>query len=66
MIRARVFAIPCGYEDGNDLDHLRDDPVFKLACSQLPDTDRDLSPANQLRAGRHLDGQLRVAERDYA
>lgn len=26
MIRARIFAIACGYEDGNDLDHLRGDP----------------------------------------
>jgi hypothetical protein len=42
MIRARIFAIACGYEDGNDLDRLRKDPAFKLACGRLPDTDRDL------------------------
>src|SRR5258708_29843688 len=42
MIRARMFAIACGYEDGNDLDRLRNDPAFKLACGRLPDTDRDL------------------------
>ena len=42
MIRARTFAIACGYEDGNDLDHLRRDPAFKLACGRLPDTGRDL------------------------
>src|SRR6266702_4154781 len=42
MIRARIFAIACGYEDGNDLDQLRADPAFKLACGRLPDTDRDL------------------------
>ena len=42
MIRARMFAIACGYEDSNDLDHLRADPAFKLACGRLPDTDRDL------------------------
>src|SRR5215208_2739554 len=42
MIRARIFAIACGYEDGNDLDHLRQDPAFKLACGRLPDTGRDL------------------------
>ena len=38
VIRARIFAIACGYEDGNDLDHLRSDPAFKLACGRLPDT----------------------------
>ncbi|WP_456724703.1 MULTISPECIES: transposase [unclassified Bradyrhizobium] len=42
MIRARIFAIACGYEDGNDLDRLRGDPAFKLASGRLPDTGRDL------------------------
>ncbi len=31
MIRARLFAIACGYEDCDDLDVLRFDPAFKLA-----------------------------------
>ena len=30
MIRARLFAIACGYEDCDDLDALRFDPAFKL------------------------------------
>jgi len=42
MIRARVFAIACGYEDADDLDVLRADPAFKLACGRLPDTGVDL------------------------
>jgi hypothetical protein len=42
MIRARVFAICCGYEDADDLDVLRSDPAFKLACGRLPDSGRDL------------------------
>jgi hypothetical protein len=42
MIRARVFAICCGYEDADDLDTLRTDPAFKLACGRLPDTGLDL------------------------
>ena len=42
MIRARIFAICCGYEDCIDLDFLRSDPAFKLACGRLPDTGRDL------------------------
>ncbi len=42
MIRARVFAICCGYEDADDLDSLRTDPAFKLACGRLPDTGVDL------------------------
>lgn len=29
MMRARIFAIGCGYEDADDLDFLRSDPAFK-------------------------------------
>ena len=42
MIRARIHAIACGYEDADDLDLLRRDPAFKLACGRLPDTGADL------------------------
>jgi len=42
MIAARLFAIACGYEDCDDLDVLRFDPAFKLACGRLPGTGRDL------------------------
>jgi hypothetical protein len=42
MIRARTFAIACGYEDADDLDCLRTDPAFKLACGRLPDSGADL------------------------
>jgi hypothetical protein len=42
MIRARLFAIACGYEDCDDLDQLRFDPAFKLACGRLSESGRDL------------------------
>ena len=42
ILKARVFAIACGYEDGNDLGFLRSDPAFKLACGRLPDEGKDL------------------------
>ena len=42
MIRARMFAIACGYEDCDDLDALRFDPAFKLACGRLSETGDDL------------------------
>ena len=38
IMRARVFAIACGYEDANDLDTLRHDPAFKMACGRTPET----------------------------
>jgi hypothetical protein len=42
IFRARILAIACGYEDADDLDHLRKDPAFKIACGRLPDTGNDL------------------------
>jgi Transposase DDE domain group 1 len=42
ILRARILAIACGYEDADDLDHLRSDPAFKLACHRLPDSGGDL------------------------
>ncbi len=36
ILRTRIVAIACGYEDADDLDHLRHDPGFKLAVGKLP------------------------------
>ena len=38
LLRGRVLAICRGYEDGNDLDRLRRDPAFKMACGRLPES----------------------------
>jgi Transposase DDE domain group 1 len=42
ILRGRIMAIACGYEDADDLDHLRGDLALKLACGHLPDSGRDL------------------------
>jgi hypothetical protein len=36
IIRFRMLMIAAGYEDGNDADLLRNDPMFKLALDRLP------------------------------
>ena len=36
IIRFRKPMIAAGYEDGNDADALRRDPMFKLALDRLP------------------------------
>jgi len=36
IIRFRLLMIAAGYEDGNDADALRVDPMFKLALDRLP------------------------------
>ena len=43
LMRARVYAIACGYPDANDLTSLRYDPAFKLACGRLPESGEDLT-----------------------
>src|ERR1019366_6170493 len=43
ILRGRIFAIACGYPDGNDLDDLRRDPAFKMACGRLPESGDDLA-----------------------
>ena len=42
ILRARMLAIACGYPDADDLDHLRSDPGFKLACGRLPESGAEL------------------------
>jgi hypothetical protein len=43
LVRQRVFQIACGYEDQNDSDTLREDPLFKVACGSLPESGEDLA-----------------------
>ena len=41
IIRFRLLMIAAGYEDGNDADSLRSDPMFKMALDLTP-SDREL------------------------
>jgi Transposase DDE domain group 1 len=43
LVRQRVYQIACGYEDQDDSDALRADPLLKLACGRLPETEADLA-----------------------
>ncbi len=43
LVRQRVYQIACGYEDQNDADCLRTDPLLKLVCGRLPETGPDLA-----------------------
>ena len=42
MVRSRIYGILAGYEDQNDHDTLRADPVFKLISDRSPE-DHDLA-----------------------
>ena len=55
MLRQRLYGILAGYEDCNDHDDLRDDPVFKLVAGKLPG---DASLASQPTLCRFENGLL--------
>lgn len=43
LVRQRVYQIACGYEDQDDADSLRTDPLLKLVCGRLPESGPDLA-----------------------
>lgn len=43
LLRQRMYGICLGYEDTNDHNLLRKDPVLKTACDMLPDSSGDLA-----------------------
>jgi hypothetical protein len=43
LVRQRVYQIACGYEDQDDADTLRADPLLKLACGRRPESGADLA-----------------------
>ena len=52
ILRARILAIACGYPDADDLDDLRKDPAFKLACGRLPESGTTWPRSQPCHAGR--------------
>lgn len=43
VLRQRLYQIACGYADQNDATSLRTDPLLKVVCGRLPETDPDLA-----------------------
>jgi hypothetical protein len=43
LVKQRVLQIACGYEDQNDSDTLREDPLWKFSCGSLPESGQDLA-----------------------
>ena len=62
MVRQRIFSIAMGYADGNDAARIGDDPIFKLACGQPPNSECSLASQPTLsRFERAHDGREIVA-----
>lgn len=43
LLRQRIYQIVAGYEDQDDADTLRRDPLLKLVCGRLPESGPDLA-----------------------
>src|SRR4051812_5495914 len=43
LVRQRLYQLVAGYEDQDDADALRTDPLLKLVCGRLPESDPDLA-----------------------
>lgn len=54
MVRQRIFGILGGYEDCNDHDTLRDDPIFKLIAGRQPDEEALASQPTLSRFENHV------------
>lgn len=71
QLRQRVFQIVLGYEDGNDANDLRHDPVLQTVCDRVPGDRQGLSSQPTISRfenatdGASLRRLLRWFERDY-
>jgi Transposase DDE domain group 1 len=64
LVRQRVYQIACGYEDQDDADALRKDPLLKSVLGRLPETDPDLASQptiSRLENAPDAKGCLRIA-----
>ena len=64
-ITARMMAIAAGYEDADDLDHLRRDPALMIACDRAPETGADLPSQptiSRLENAADIRALIRIAE----
>lgn len=54
LLVQRIYQIGCGYEDGNDANALRNDPMFRLGAGRLPfDADSALASAATISRFEH-------------
>ena len=42
LVSQRVYQLVGGYDDANDSNQLRHDPIYKIACGRLPEAGEDL------------------------
>ena len=61
MLKLRIFAIAAGYEDADDCDSLRHDPIFKMAVGRLPATGEPLCSQPTMSRLENAPSKLEIA-----
>lgn len=61
LLKTRVFAIACGYEDANDLDRLRHDPLLKLAVGRCPESGDPLCSQSTMSRLENMPSKIEAA-----
>lgn len=61
LVMARVAAIACGHEDGNDHDRLRHDPLLKIAVGRCPQTGPPLASQSTISRLENAPGKVETA-----
>ena len=62
MLRLRMFAIAAGYEDADDCDALRHDPVFKMAVRHAPESGDPLCSRPTMSRLENAPGKIELAQ----
>ena len=61
MIKLRTFAIASGYEDGNDCNTLRIDPIFKMAVGHAPESGDSLCSQPTMSRLENMPSKIEIA-----
>ena len=61
MLRLRMFAIAAGYEDGDDCDTLRYDPIFKMAVGHAPESGDPLCSQPTMSRLENMPSKIEIA-----
>jgi hypothetical protein len=66
LVRMRAFAIACGYEDASDVQHLRHDPLMKVAIGRAPDSGAALASQPTISRLENAPSRQAVARMSFA
>lgn len=61
LLKTRIFAIACRYEDANDLDRLRHDPLLKLAVGRCPESGDPLCSQSTMSRLENMPSKIEAA-----